>query len=453
MGGFFCGFEGKYIMNREIERPIVAKFGGSSLADAGRIERVAEIVYANPNRRHIVVSAPGKRFSNDEKITDLLFRCSSLAKQGLPFDKAFETISQRYEDIGKGLRCHSSVVGWLHNVHEGIRQNEGKDWIASRGEWMMAQIFARFLGGSFVDAAKLIKFKKDGQIDPLSYDLIKYQLAAGSMYHVIPGFYGTSVSGKIQIFARGGSDITGAIIARGVNASVYENWTDVDGLLAADPRLVDNPKVIREITYREMRELGYRGADVLQRDAVLPVFEANIPIHIRNTFNPTSPGSFIRKERQLRREEGVIGIAGKSGFVAIQIEKFGMNEITGIGSKILDILRDSEVSFEQLPMGLDGISVILREAELNGKEEKLIQAIRLAIEPTNIGMIKNLGVVCLVGEGIRQKASSIDFSNALNSADINIQAVSYSMSGNNITIAIKGDEVQKAIKVLYDRFI
>jgi aspartate kinase len=377
---------------------------------------------------------------------------NSFVEQGLPFDQAFAKVAERYEDIGKGLRCHSSVVGWLSNVYEGIQKNEGKDWVASRGEWLMAQIFARFLGRSFVDAANLIRFKENGEISVLSYDIIKQQLAADSVYYVIPGFYGTNPSGRIQIFERGGSDITGAIIARGVNASLYENWTDVNGLMAADPKYIDNPKTVREITYREMRELGYRGVDVLQRDSVLPVFEAGIPINIRNTFNTSDSGTFIRRERVIGDVEDVVAIAGRKGFMAIQIEKFGMNEQAGVGSRVLDIFREYGLPFENIPMGLDEMSIIVQEGKLRGKEQQVVDAITAEINPTAIKVIRNLGLICLVGEGLRQRADRVisEFSGALSKFNINIRTLSYGTSGNNIVIGVDDDKVHEAIRVLYD---
>jgi len=437
-----------------MERPIVVKFGGSSLADASGIEKAVEIVRSCDDRRFVVVSAPGKRFPADEKVTDLLLESGKLASQGFSFDEPFDKVAVRFSVIAKELNC-PFVPGLIDEVHTGISENREKAWVASRGEWLTAHIFASFMNGEFVDAKDLIRLRANGQVDPISYDLISKRLAPNTNYRVIPGFYGTNHMGTIQTFARGGSDITGAIIARGVNASLYENWTDVDGLGAADPRLIDNPKIIHEITYKEMRELGYRGADVLQRDSVLPVFEASIPINIRNTFNPDYPGTLIGKERIVVDGEGVIGIAGKAGFASIQIEKFGMNEETGVGGKIFDVFRKYGLPFENTPMGLDEVSVIVQEEELDGKEKELTAAITEAISPTDIRVIKNLGLVCLVGEGIRKGIDRIasDFSSVLEEADINIKTLSYGTSGNNIIVGVDGDKVQQAIKALYKKLI
>ncbi|MDP3982868.1 MAG: aspartate kinase [bacterium] len=434
----------------EHDRLVVAKFGGSSLADAQRIENAAEIVRSSHNRQFIVVSAPGKRFPEDEKVTDLLLETNRLAVEGLPFDQAFEKVADRFSSIGRQLECHS-VLGWLEEVHKGLGTHRGEDWVASRGEWLMAQVFASFLDGSFVDATSLIRLRQDGKIDSLSYDLISQQLTPNSVHYVIPGFYGLGPSGAIQTFARGGTDITGAIIAKGVNASVYENWTDVDGLRAADPRLIDNPKIIDKITYKEMRELGYRGADVLQRDSILPVFEAGIPINIRNTFNPDHPGTTISRERKISNGEGIVGIAGRSGFAAIQIEKFGMNEEYGIGGKIFDVFRQYDLPFENTPMGLDEMSVIVTEKELNGKEQELAAALTKAVEPTDIRILRNLGLICLVGEGIRKGIDRItsEFSSALADANISIRTLSYGTSGNNIVVGVDGDNVPLAIRSIY----
>ena len=454
---------------REIEqKSIVAKFGGTSLATSERIKRVAEIVVENPQRRYVVVSAPGKGEKENEeiKITELLLGCSDLVEKGLSFNEAFQEVTRRFEGIGRGLECHSSVVGWLNSVDLGLQKGEKRDWIASRGEWMMAQIFAQFMGGSFIDAARLIRLEKDGQISPLTYQLIREQLTEDSVY-VVPGFYGLRehrmfgipIQTSIKCFARGGSDITGAIIAKGVRASLYENWTDVDGVKAAAPNsqrtILKNPKTIDRITYKEMRELAYRGADVLQMDAVLPVIEEEIPINIRNTFNPSHQGTLIVPRRESLEGEAVIGIAGRKGFISYQIEKVGMNQHKGVARRALEVFEKNDISFEHVPTGLDSMSVIFYKDQLDGKERKISADLKRAIGPDSISIKTSLGLICIVGQNIAEYATGVHAKlyTAFQQAKIDTRAATYSTGGNSIVIAVDEDKLTDAIESLYTAFI
>ncbi len=451
-----------------IERgPIVAKFGGSSLADAERVKRVGEIVQQDPMRRFVVVSAPGKVNGEDEKVTDLLLACHTLAEaeQGSDFNKAFEQVSSRYEQIGRGLAIHSSVVGWLDSVRKGIQNGNGMDWTVSRGEWLMANTFASFMGGSFADAARLIRLQQNGQVDPITYQLIAEQLNGNNTLYVIPGFYGAENRKKywlfgpraIKVFARGGSDITGAIVARGVHARVYETWKDVDGLKAADPRIVAHSKTIPHITYAEMREMGYRGADVLQRDTVRPVYEVGIPIYIRNASQASHPGTLITRERVIAPHESVIGIAGKEGFVSFQIDKFGMNEELGIAGKVLEIFQKHGVPFEHDPTGLDAMSVIVSEEHLNGKRDAIMHDLQAYVQPDRTSIIEGLGLVCVVGEGIARNKKATEvidmLAATLRDAGIDIKTMSYRTAGSSIVIGVDNKDVCLAIKSLYNMFI
>ena len=459
---------------REIEQgSIVAKFGGTSLATAERIKRVAEIVVENPQRRYVVVSAPGKGENENEKIkiTDLLLECNALVRKEATFDKAFEKVTQRFEEIGRGLECHSSVVGWLNSVNKGLQKGEKRDWIVSRGEWITAQIFAKFMGGAFVDATCLIRLGKNGQISPLTYQLIREQLTEDSVY-VLPGFYGLRehrifgipVQTSIKCFARGGSDITGAIIAKGVKSSLYENWTDVDGVKAAAPNpqstILNNPKRIDRITYKEMRELGYRGADVLQMDAVLPVIEEEIPINLRNTLNrnkhdPDYRGTLIVPYRESLEGETVIGIAGRKGFVSYQIEKVGMNQHKGVARRTLEVFEENDISFEHVPTGLDSMSVIFYKDQLDGKEGKISADLKKAIGPDIISIKTSLGLVCVVGKNITEYATDVHAKlyHAFQRAKIDTRAAIYSTGGNSIVIAVDEDKLTDAIESLYTAFI
>lgn len=431
------------------ERP-VGKFGGTSMATPESIMQSGEIVVAE-NMRAVIVSAPGKRNPDDTKVTDLLLVCNELFMQGKSFDQPFNLVSGRFEDIGRGLKIHTNVVGWLDSVHRGIVQGNGRDWTASRGEWTMAQIFARHMGGVFRDAASLIRLKDNGQIDPLTYEIIKEQLTQDKILDVIPGFYGATSTGVIRTFARGGSDITGAIIARGLNAKEYQNWTDVDGVKAADPRVVFDAKTIKEMTFREMRELSYRGAGVLQMDAVLPVAEVGIPVVVRNTFNPTHKGTRIVAQRKSSVQETVIGIAAREGFVSIQIGKSNMNTERGIAGRILECFEEHGVSIEHDPTGIDTMSVIVHQSQLDGKTPVIMKRLKELVNPDEINVIRDIGLVCIVGQQISRKSAEIfvKLADALHKKSINISSITYPTQGNSIIVGVNNNQTKEAIGAIY----
>lgn len=425
-----------------VENSITAKFGGSSMADASAIRKAASIVEADPNRKVIVVSAPGKNQQHPTKVTDLLLMGE------------FRPVEKRFLQLSQDLSC-PEVKNWLDEVRVGMNNSRSRDWIASRGEWIQAQLFAQIKGFDFVDASEILHLSEDGRgVTPESYDLICARAKAVQRPIVVPGFYGVDRNGEVQTFARGGSDISGAILARGTNARLYENWTDVNGLMAADPRIVKNPRTIPTITYQEMRELGYRGADVLQRDTILPVFEAGIPINIKNTFNPSHPGTLIVKKRRLREDETVIGIAGRGGFSAIQIEKFGMNEDVGIGDEVLKVFRQLGISFEHDTTGLDVMSVIVSRKHLNGHEATVKADLIESINPTKISILWNLGLICLVGQGISYETASVlrKISETLERKNFEIVATSISTLRNNIVIGVKDQFLNRATRALYQAF-
>lgn len=437
-----------------LERRVVGKSGGTSMATPESVMQFGEIVVVE-GMRAVVVSAPGKRSPEDTKVTDLLLLCNELFMQGKSFNQPFNLASGRFEDIGRGLKVHTNVVGWLDSVYKGIANGNGRDWTASRGEWTMAQIFAKYMGGIFRDAAELIRLKENGQIDGVTYEIIKAQLRDTSVLDVIPGFYGATATGAIRTFARGGSDITGAIIARGLNASEYQNWTDVDGVKAADPRVVFDAKTIREMTFREMRELSYRGASVLQMDAVLPVAEVGIPVVVRNTFNSTHPGTRIVARRESSLAESVIGIAGREGFVSIQIWKNGMNKETGIAGKILECFEKHGVSIEHDPTGIDTMSVIVHEDQLDGKTEQIIQSIKEIVKPDEINVIMGLGLVCVVGQQVSRRSTEIiaKLANAFYQEGVDIKTVTYATQGNSVIVGVSNKDTENAIKTVYNALI
>ena len=436
-------------------RPIVAKFGGSSVADADQIRKIAAIVAADKRRRFVVVSAPGKRTDKDKKITDLLYLCHSLGEQGLDASAPFAIVKERYLGIASELGVPGAWE-WLRDIGQQIAAGAAKDWVASRGEYLSARIIAEFLGAEFLDAADSgIRFGSDGRFHPgETYGRLGARLQAVSdgAIAVIPGFYGQDTSGKIKCFSRGGSDVTGAIVARAVHAAIYENWTDVSGLLMADPRLVDNPTPIEEITYREQRELSYMGATVLHDEAVFPVREVGIPIHIKNTNAPNDPGTHIVTERDSRTTT-VVGIAGRKGFATLFTEKAMMNQERGYGRKVLEILESHGISYEHSPTSIDTLSVILTDEELNGKEAEVVADIRRIVQPDRIEVQRDMAMLAVVGQGMVHRIGiAAQVFAALAGAGINIRMINQGSSELNIIVGVPTEQYEKAIQAIYAAF-
>lgn len=433
---------------------VVVKFGGSSVADASQIRKIAAIIHDDPRRRYIIVSAPGKRNSSDKKITDLLYLCHSLGQQGLDITSPFGVIRDRYMEIGKELGV-PQIEEWLKETETEISNGADKDWVASRGEYLSARLIAGFLNAAFVDAADCIRFGSDGRFQgSVSYKTIadKLQVIPDGKLAVIPGFYGSDQNGKIRCFSRGGSDVTGAIVARAIKASVYENWTDVSGMLMADPRIIVNPKPIKEITYREQRELSYMGATVLHDEAVFPVREAGIPIHIKNTNSPQDPGTKIVTSRD-SANTSIVGVAGKKGFVTIFTEKAMMNQERGYGRKVLEVLEANGVSYEHSPTSIDTMSIIVTADELAGKEETIISEINRIVQPDRIEILPDMAMVAVVGQGMvhRIGMASQTFA-ALAEANVNIRLINQGSSELNIIIGVAADDYENAIKAIYSAF-
>ncbi|MBP0990859.1 MAG: aspartate kinase, partial [Oscillospiraceae bacterium] len=349
----------------------VVKFGGSSLADACQFSKVRSIISAESERRYVVPSAPGARFSGDEKVTDLLYKCYSLAENDKPFESVFEKIKERYNGIISGLSLNISLDEEFVKIEKTLRQKTTKDYIASRGEYLNGIILANYLGFDFIDSADVIFFNTSGVFDSEKTNAVLSEELKKHDYAVIPGFYGSLPDGAVKTFSRGGSDITGAIVARAANASIYENWTDVSGFLMADPRIVDSPKAIKKITYHELRELSYMGATVLHEDAIFPVRQAKIPINIKNTNNPSDAGTLIvdSLDDSADSDSIVTGIAGRKGFCSVLLEKDMMNNEIGFGCRALKVFADNNISFEHLPSGIDTLSVVLEQKDIAGREE------------------------------------------------------------------------------------
>jgi len=440
----------------------VCKFGGSSLADAAMIDKARRIVEADPSRRYVVPSAPGKRNAKDQKITDLLYLCHEHAKQDIAFDSVFEIIAGRYRQIIAELGVALDLDEQLEEVRRRIADGAGADYTASRGEYLNGHIIAAALGYDFVDPVEIIHFDARGRLNPEDTQTsVKARLAEHERA-VVPGFYGSMPDGTVKTFSRGGSDITGAIVARGVHAAVYENWTDVSGLLMADPRIVENPLPIEIVTYKELRELAYMGATVLHDEAIFPVRQAGIPVNIRNTHDPDHPGTLIVRSDDPRAtvpdpnhpRAPITGIAGKREFTALLIEKALMNAEIGYGRRLLSVLEDHEVSFEHMPSGIDTISVVIEDAQLNGKRDAVLDDIRSRCKPDSLEIDSNLALIATVGRGMaHHPGMAARLFNALGDADVNIRMIDQGSSELNIIVGINADDFETAMRAIYAAFV
>lgn len=434
----------------------VAKFGGSSLADAAQFRKVKAIVEADPSRKYIVVSAPGKRYSGDIKVTDLLYRMYEEYSTGIEdHSVSFEMICDRFEGIERELGLNTHIREELDAIEKNLIGGASIDYIASRGEYLNALLMANYLGFEFVDAADLICFHQDGAYDDentvkWSAKLEDYDKA------VIPGFYGRTKKGTIRTFSRGGSDITGAIVARAVQASLYENWTDVPGFMMADPRIVDNPKVIRTVTYSELRELSYMGATVLHEDAIFPVRKAHIPINVRNTNEPEEPGTMVVPDSYLKyypRTGTLTGIAGRTGFTVITLYKDNMHNEVGFGFRLLRVLDRYNVSFEHMPSGIDSMSLVVSDIKLKEHLDEILNEIRRDCEPKSLELQSNMALIATVGKGmIRSVGTSAKLFNALYNAGINVRMIDQGSSEMNIIVGVESGDFMNAVRAIYEAF-
>ncbi|MBQ5331475.1 MAG: aspartate kinase [Oscillospiraceae bacterium] len=432
----------------------VVKFGGSSLASAEQFKKVAAIVLAEPARRFVVASAPGKRFSGDTKVTDMLYGCYEKAAKGEEFDKEFECIEKRFTDIIEGLGLELSLEKEFTRIKDAFAHMAGRDYAASRGEYLNSKILAAYLNFEFVDPAGYIKFDETGAFDldttreKLGERLSKTEKA------VIPGFYGSMPNDTIKTFSRGGSDITGSIVANAVDAVIYENWTDVSGFLVANPTIVDNPVPITTITYKELRELAYMGAGVLHEDAIFPVRRAGIPINIRNTNSPEDEGTFIVSETAQTSQYTITGIAGKKGLSVIQIEKDMMNSEIGFGKNVLRALEKNNLSFEHMPSGIDTMSVIVSSDALIGKEKSVLDEINFRCHPDKLEIENNLALIAVVGRGMRKaRGTAGRLFSALAHARINVKMIDQGSSELNIIVGVEEEDFEAAIRAIYDMFV
>lgn len=432
----------------------VVKFGGSSLASAKQFKKAGDIIKADKSRRYVIPSAPGKRNSSDEKVTDLLYECYDAVIEGKSYKKVLDKIKNRYDEIINGLGLNLNLDHEFDKIEENFLAKAGKDYAASRGEYLNGLVMAEYLGYEFIDAAEVIFFDENGVFeaeatnDELSARLENTERA------VIPGFYGSMHNGIVKTFSRGGSDVTGSIVAKAIHADMYENWTDVSGFLVADPRIIKDPEVIETITYRELRELAYMGASVLHEDAIFPVRKEGIPINIRNTNKPDDKGTLIVESTCRKPSYTITGIAGKKGFCSMNIEKAMMNSEVGFGRKVLQVFEKYGISFEHIPSGIDTMTVFVHQSEFEEYEQSVIAGIHRAVEPDFVELESDLALIAVVGRGMRAtRGTAGRIFSALSHARVNVKMIDQGSSELNIIIGVKNADFEQAIKAIYDIFI
>ena len=432
----------------------VLKFGGSSLADADHFRAVAEIVKSDPERKYVVASAPGKRNSSDEKVTDLLYQCYEMAADERDITEIFDVIKGRYDAIIEGLGIDLDLTEVYEKIKHSFLHNSGRDYVASRGEYLNAMILAKYLDFTFIDARKCIFFNDDGAFDAEKTNQVLSAYLAKTPNAVIPGFYGSMPNGTIKTFSRGGSDITGSIVARAASANLYENWTDVSGFLMADPRCIKDPKVINTITYKELRELSYMGATVLHEDAIFPVRIAKIPINIKNTNKPEDRGTFIVPDTDETPDCVITGVAGRTGFSTITLEKDMMNSELGFGRRVLQAIEDNGVSFEHFPSGIDTMTVVMSTRDLQKHRGDIMASICKAVNPDNIFTEDNLALIAIVGRGmVKAKGTAARIFTALANAGVNIRMIDQGSCELNIIVGVDEHDYIVALKAIYDEFV
>lgn len=435
---------------------IAAKFGGSSLADANQFRKVRAIVEADRRRSLVVPSAPGKRSSSDAKLTDLLYLCQSSAALGTHFSEPFGLIRQRFVEIERELGLDAGMSGHLDNLEAELTRGVTKDYAASRGEYLNGLLLAAYLKAEFVDPQQYVVLSPNGSVDPETYALLGERLRDTGKRYVVPGFYGRDAKGQVKTFSRGGSDISGAIVARAAGAELYENWTDVSGLLMTDPRIVPHAKPMEEVTYAEIRELSYMGASVLHDEAISPVREVGIPIAIRNTNAPEHPGTRIvsKLSDEIEKATEIAGIAGKRAFAMISLEKSLMNKELGFVYRLLGILERHGVSFEHCPSSIDSVSAIIETSQIEGKVELVLDEIKTTLRPDKIEFVPQISLIAIVGQGMAHHVGiAAKVFIALRDAAVNVRLINQGSSELNIIVGVVPEDYEKAVRALYRAFV
>lgn len=433
----------------------VVKFGGSSLADAKQFKKVGKIILEDKSRRYVVVSAPGKRYSGDVKVTDLLYQMEALARDGKDFSKVLTEIKERYQEIIDGLELKDfSLDEQFDEIEKIMKEAPDADFAASRGEHLNGRIMAAYLGYTFLDPVEMIYFEEDGSLDDRRTMRETAKRLEKEAYAVIPGFYGCSHDGKVKTFSRGGSDITGSIVAGACHADVYENWTDVSGFMVADPRIINNPARIETITYRELRELSYMGASVLHEEAIFPVRRQGIPINIKNTNRPGDEGTWIVESTAQKSGYVITGIAGRKDFCAVLIYKDRMNSEIGFGRKVLQAFEDNQISFEHMPSGIDTMTIVVHEDEFIEKEQRVVSAIHRLAKPDSIEIESDLALIAVVGRGMKStRGTAGRIFSALAHAHVNVRMIDQGSSELNIIIGVENKDFEAALQAIYDIFV
>ena len=432
----------------------VVKFGGSSLASAEQFKKVGNIIRAEACRRFVVPSAPGKRRKNDTKVTDMLYACYALAEEGKNFSHELKMIRERYQEIIDGLGLELSLKDEFAKIESNFKARAGKDYAASRGEYLNGIVMADYLKFEFVDASEVVFFRENGKFDAERTHEVLGERLKNMPNAVVPGFYGSNPDGTIRTFSRGGSDITGSIVAKAVHADVYENWTDVSGFLIADPGIIPNPEKIETITYKELRELSYMGASVLHDESIFPVRSEGIPINIRNTNEPDNSGTWIVESTCQKSKFVITGIAGKKGFCSVNIEKDRMNSEIGFGRKVLQAFEDNGISFEHAPSGIDTMTIFVHQDEFMDKEQNVVSALHRLADPDMVDIEGDLALIAVVGRGMRSvRGTAARIFAALAHKNINVRMIDQGSSELNIIIGVRNEDFEEAIRAIYNMFV
>ncbi|MBE5869992.1 MAG: aspartate kinase [Lachnospiraceae bacterium] len=432
----------------------VVKFGGSSLASAEQFLKVGKIIHADKSRKYVVPSAPGKRDKKDTKVTDMLYATYALAEAGKDFSQEMAFIKARYQEIINGLKLDLSLEKEFEKITADFKKKAGENYAASRGEYLNGIVMANYLGYEFIDAAEVIFFDENGDFDAEKTNDVLSERLAKTERAVIPGFYGALPDGTVKTFSRGGSDVTGSIVARAAKVDVYENWTDVSGFMVADPRIIDKPQSIDMITYRELRELSYMGASVLHEDAIFPVRKEGIPINIKNTNAPQDSGTWIVENTCQKSKYVITGIAGKKGFCCVSIDKDMMNAEVGFCRKVLQVFEDNDISIEHMPSGIDTMTVFVHQDEFEEKEQNVLAGIHKAVKPDTVDLESDLALIAVVGRGMRStRGTAGRIFSALAHGNVNVKMIDQGSSELNIIIGVKNQDFEAAIKAIYTIFV